>query len=397
VDQETDYSQLGLTAPEVSREAHFRDIVSLGDSGLEAADDLVRQAAKRLDIILGSPAEPFTPTTNTLEREIDGYPFPPRTSRARRKSKHCHSRDPSGLLIRPTHHRHPSSASGTSILSILPTPIKTSPSSVSLATEPWSPTHLDASSPIHETAVDTLKRVQARSHVDLRSIPAQPACPSIRHWSLSRVVPDVRNIFATPPDPPARSSPPAEPEMATLRRLDDTLAPLLSESTSPIPSASHPPPSPPSATAPPRTPVIRPSASSPALTNHRRDLHSTPLRPQQSSANLLISQPEIAAIDPSLAAAEMSSTLTRHASCSVCEAKGVNLPECRRCGMRFCSRGCRVGEKGAGDGKRWVDIRLSSIVCMGDRADGRIVGIGMYVECGNREDSWSRRNGRPGE
>lgn len=57
-------------------------------------------------------------------------------------------------------------------------------------------------------------------------------------------------------------------------------------------------------------------------------------------------------MDPTLAAAELASALTKHVCCSVCAAKGVNFPECRKCGMRFCSRDCRVGQAGAGDGKR---------------------------------------------
>jgi hypothetical protein len=77
------------------------------------------------------------------------------------------------------------------------------------------------------------------------------------------------------------------------------------------------------------------------------------MQSKPSSASLLCGDMEnIATIDPTLAAAELASALTKHVCCSVCTVKGVNFPECRKCGMRFCSRECRVGQKGAGDGKR---------------------------------------------
>ena len=97
-----------------------------------------------------------------------------------------------------------------------------------------------------------------------------------------------------------------------------------------------------------------------------RSLHSRssssnmPSKPPSSDL-LLPRFPQIANIDPSLAAAELASTLTTHVCCSVCTAKGVNFPECRKCGMRFCSRGCRVGVAGGGDGKRSVPVARCSI------------------------------------
>lgn len=60
----------------------------------------------------------------------------------------------------------------------------------------------------------------------------------------------------------------------------------------------------------------------------------------------------VATIDPELAALELASALTKHVTCSVCAAGGVNMPNCRKCGLTFCSRKCRV--EGAGDGKRCV-------------------------------------------
>lgn len=58
----------------------------------------------------------------------------------------------------------------------------------------------------------------------------------------------------------------------------------------------------------------------------------------------------VASIDPELAALELSSALTKHVTCSVCGADGVNFPNCRKCGLTFCSRPCRID--GAGNGKR---------------------------------------------
>jgi hypothetical protein len=78
-------------------------------------------------------------------------------------------------------------------------------------------------------------------------------------------------------------------------------------------------------------------------------------------------------IDPALAAAELASTLTRRVKCGVCRTEGINFPECRRCGIVFCSRECRVGADKAGDGKRhvcgaWEGRRG---LCVPERVDGR--------------------------
>jgi hypothetical protein len=76
---------------------------------------------------------------------------------------------------------------------------------------------------------------------------------------------------------------------------------------------------------------------------------STPRRrlPFEPDENL-----KIAPIDPTLAAAEMASALTKHVVCGVCGAEGVNFPNCRKCGLTFCSRDCRVGDRKAGNGKK---------------------------------------------
>jgi hypothetical protein len=77
------------------------------------------------------------------------------------------------------------------------------------------------------------------------------------------------------------------------------------------------------------------------LSTPRRRL---PFEPSESDS--------ICTIDPELAAAELRSALTKHVVCGVCNAKGLNFPECPRCSLTFCSRSCRVDENKAGNGKR---------------------------------------------
>ncbi|OXB38686.1 hypothetical protein J007_01496 [Cryptococcus neoformans] len=100
-------------------------------------------------------------------------------------------------------------------------------------------------------------------------------------------------------------------------------------------------------------PTIRRASTSPHLQTHLHPPPSSSRTRRRLPFELPSSEP-IAPIDPVLAAAEMSSALTKHVVCSVCGMKGVNFPECRKCGLRFCSRGCRVGEDRAGNGKRHI-------------------------------------------
>nr|KIR48598.1 hypothetical protein I312_01667 [Cryptococcus bacillisporus CA1280] len=102
---------------------------------------------------------------------------------------------------------------------------------------------------------------------------------------------------------------------------------------------------------PEERPIIRRASTFPHL---QTDFHPPPFsaRTRRRLPFDLTSSEAIAPIDPVLAAAEMSSALTKHVLCSVCGMKGVNFPGCRKCGLRFCSRECRVGEDRAGNGKR---------------------------------------------
>ena len=73
-----------------------------------------------------------------------------------------------------------------------------------------------------------------------------------------------------------------------------------------------------------------------------------------TSTQSIFDTPAIAPLDDESAAVEAASQLNTYSSCAVCSVQGVNLPKCPRCGLAFCSRVCRVGEAGAGDGKRHV-------------------------------------------
>ncbi|WVQ88640.1 hypothetical protein IAS59_002376 [Cryptococcus gattii] len=135
--------------------------------------------------------------------------------------------------------------------------------------------------------------------------------------------------------------------METLKRVHDKAVvqdeEISQEQTPREPEVSYPE----------ERPIIRRAATFPHL---QTDLHPPPFsaRTRRRLPFDLTSSEPIAPIDPVLAAAEMSSALTKHVLCSVCGMKGVNFPGCRKCGLRFCSRECRVGEDRAGNGKRHI-------------------------------------------
>lgn len=110
-----------------------------------------------------------------------------------------------------------------------------------------------------------------------------------------------------------------------------------------------------------RAPVIEEQPSEvqqerrfPAIDKHKAPIRAVASSPQLTTARRLPFEPThaVAAIDPELAALELASALTKHVTCSVCSANGVNFPNCRKCGLTFCSRKCRVDEAGAGDGRK---------------------------------------------
>lgn len=133
--------------------------------------------------------------------------------------------------------------------------------------------------------------------------------------------------------------------METLKRVHDKAVvqdeDISQEQTPREPEVSYPE----------ERPIIRRASTFPHL---QTDFHPPPFsaRTRRRLPFDPTSSEAIAPIDPVLAAAEMSSALTKHVLCSVCGMKGVNFPGCRKCGLRFCSRECRVGEDRAGNGKR---------------------------------------------
>lgn len=186
----------------------------------------------------------------------------------------------------------------------LMTPVKSSASLTSLnCGSPLIDSPHDA-----QSAVNALRRVQRRQdklqrNMSTTSTPDAAWWPTLNHWPLSPRV-------TVPPSPGKKPSAPSSPSGA------QAIQKARSHSVVSTPE------------------MRRPSSSSPP---ERRRL---PFEPTEA----------VASIDPELAALELSSALTKHVTCSVCGADGVNFPNCRKCGLTFCSRPCRIG--GAGNGKR---------------------------------------------
>lgn len=254
------------------------------------------------------------------------------------------------------------------------------------------------------SAVESLRRVRA-SYADLRSASQSPVSPrseerstrkhgdtwwpSLHGWSISRA--SQRSMSPTSPSGSypnnasdddggqsdavglAATSPDSgRTVIPTKRRSNETIsAPSAPTDDQPEPSTSRgrSPPSPPRpASSRPTVPLLRTIASSPSFPISPPQ--TQPLHPKFNSSTMssastprrrLPFDPEsdspsnaILPIDPALAAAELASALTKHVTCSVCGVQGINFPECRKCGLIFCSRACRVDSKAAGDGKRHV-------------------------------------------
>lgn len=199
---------------------------------------------------------------------------------------------------------HRSSVSSTGADSLaqsslkLMTPVKSSASLTSLSCD--SPLIDNAH---NSSAVNALRRVQRRQDKLQRNLSTNSA-PDAGWWPASNNNPS----RVTVPSPPWKklSTPPSPTEAKKTRSQSVVSTPELR----------------------------RPSSSSPP---GRRRL---PFEPTEA----------VASIDPELAALELSSALTKHVTCSVCGADGVNFPNCRKCGLTFCSRPCRID--GAGNGKR---------------------------------------------
>lgn len=418
------HPQLGMTSDKHLRENYFRAIIEIGPCGLNLADDVVRQAAKRLDLINQTPSEPPTPL-----HPQDGYPFPQmsllkppsrkrrNSRRSRRQASGTHrvqNEETSGRQVYSPPRRQKSLDSDEVVPVTVPAPTQPSATSVSNGTAFGYSSSVHDTSPVNRpSALDSLRQVSETSVSHRHQRKASNA--SI----LSILSPSPERSLKSLPSVPCAMVDGVQPvghdlcapkgsATETLKRMrssysdmgqtqDDVRWPSLSGykmATSPPPSTAPEPISPPlESIATHEVPsakrknaeTVRAMASSPNLPSFRTTL-SPPGKQHRSvssvsrmdsrsasSASLLGGDVEIAQIDPSLAAAELASALTKHVCCSVCAVKGVNFPECRKCGMRFCSRECRVGEQGAGDGKRHLcgvwKTRLARAKEAGSRVD----------------------------
>lgn len=407
-----------MTSSEIGHEAYFRNIIIYGTTGLEFPDELVRQASKRLDIFAKSPDTPsaakFGQPPNAPADT--GFPFPlqqletvpeleivqsdAESSRRALASKASFQSIRSGVsaLSAAPKRKRQSNMSVSSFASIftLPNvflrPVKSTVSMASVATTAdavVSGVTADTASSDErqttESALSSLRRVHARSEaaadlyedrasiydeddaeeydedeadigqddssdqhrqcpvpeqVEVRRNESQPKYPDLNEWVLKRSPTPSHSVVTSGPAPDLSVGPGSLEEgqpMAT-KALRNAQVPTLC-----------------TIAASPQTmfPVSEPSAR---LNSERcPPATGSKLSPRRKPAIVSASTAEInTTIDPALAAAELASALTKHVVCGVCAAEGVNFPECRKCGMCFCSRECRVGEGKGGDGKRWV-------------------------------------------
>lgn len=290
-----------MTSSAQLAEPCFKNIIRLGPCGLDVPDDLVSQSYRRLKSVLkatgGSP----------VSEESNPFALDAR-SRRRRKSN--------GSLV--------STADSTMTTSLrLMTPVKSTTSLASLAYD--SPMVEASLIEFRHGATSSLRdiqksqrRIQSARESPVTSRPP-PWWPTLEGWSMATPRQTVNNISC---------------HRATAHNNQHPSLPREFES---VPSKVA------------RKPQLRVIASSPQL---HSGLLTSP--PSSRSSRLLPFEPKeaVAPIDPELAALELASALTKHVQCSVCGADGVNFPNCRKCGLTFCSRPCRIDEKGAGNGKR---------------------------------------------
>jgi len=319
-----------MTGSEAESQVHFRQVVHLGQTGMEAVDELVRQAAARLDIILRSPPPTATPLSPHSE-----YPFP-------------HMQPPT-LARQYNHNRAPSTASRFSIMSTMSARLQPSgKSTVSLASmfldgQPAT-RERSASRSSESVAVSSLRRIRASS-TQPAEVQTQTWWPKLSGWTMGSSANGV-----------------VESDIA---ESEDENPETIEQESSAIPFRSKPYPNraqdifeSPGVLPPPDINTIAPTPhasrdstlETPKVQKPRRRL---PFEPSESDS--------ICTIDPELAAAELRSALTKHVVCGVCGVKGLNFPECPRCSLTFCSRACRVDEKKAGNGKRLVSLYQSCL------------------------------------
>lgn len=335
-----------MTRPEP--EMFFSQVVQLGQCGLEIADEFVKQAAKRLDIIVRSTPSTLSPASPKSE-----YPFPQMPSLA---SVADSKGTPPHQRAGKTHNRMSSVASTKSYMStvsfkVLPS-MKSTASLASMTLDldglpaPRVRPGLPPTRSNQSLAMDSLRRIRATTTPPAKVV-NETWWPSLSTWTLK-----------SPSTSQGASSSPA---------LNEETTPLLrpTEAAVPRPHADHPQPATlkhktsqslihPSSRSQAQKPCIRAIASSPNFAANAP--HTMPSGLSTPRRRLPCEQSETdsinTTIDPELAAAELRSALTKQVVCGVCAAKGVNFPECRKCGLTFCSRTCRVDERKAGDGKR---------------------------------------------
>lgn len=274
-------------------EGCFKNVIRNGPCGLDLPDDLIRQAFRRLKSILkttgGSPLS---------SSDADSFPFPPTPGEPRRRESNA---------------SWVSAADSNMTASLrLMSPVKSSASLASLAFD--SPIVESTPTSFRHGAVSALRDIQQlqRSHLSTRETPStskQPWWSTPEGWSMS-----------TPRQTVQRKS------------SDETQGPARPREFESVKEAKQP--------------QLRIIASSPQL-------HSdSPMSPPSRRRLPFEPKEAVASLDPQLAALELASALTKHVQCGVCSADGVNFPNCRKCGLTFCSRPCRISETGAGNGKR---------------------------------------------
>ncbi|WVN85486.1 uncharacterized protein L203_100632 [Cryptococcus depauperatus CBS 7841] len=319
---------LAMTTQGSQSELLFHSVSSHPLTGLKFPDDLIIQAGKHLKI-----------TASCREEQgATEFPFP------------IVSGPNSADLNRPysTHLQFHSPGESTgSFGSMTPPPriLKNNKSSVSLAT--LTPTvigkEIQAASPstillkssdanIHVSAWNSLKKVQATVELDdWLQTGDEEVEPEDREEIIEDGRGDIARVMARPMV--RRTSTSSAFTQTTLFKA--SVSSIRHIASSPH-LASH----------------LSPSSSSNKLQPQPLHKLSTPSRrrlPFEPSSAEAINP-----IDPALAAAELSSALTKHTQCNVCGMEGVNFPECRKCGERFCSRDCRVGSRRGGDGKKHI-------------------------------------------
>ena len=346
-----------MTASARQSARHFRIIVTLNHSGYAYPDELINQASQRLEILHRSP-DLYSP-------EGGEYPFPKRGGQDNMTAfdfhRPTHRQTSSAKRIRTTPQRHDRSGSILSFMSsadtrITRTPVKNaSVASLSeLNREDVRLAHISTPSSSGFSALSSLRKVKEAAALEHAASEigddGGARWPSFLSWTYSSATPPDTShgdaFFHTAIEAESRpnagssagsdtSSPRAVPRA---HNRTESASQGLQVDTLEVPLIRHIASTPTLGTLRVKEGKVRPGTG-----------HATPdtfVNDVNAAINLKV--------DPVLAAAELNSALTKRVQCSVCAAKGVNFPECRRCGLVFCSRPCRVDETGAGNGKKHV-------------------------------------------